>query len=109
MARPREERGGFGGGGGVAAGAAALAAHVAGSGTHAAAASIVARGSYDHSRSTTGWYIPCMELEGSSSLATRQFDAGTTRLYYEITLSKGTIWVPVEGSAGGLRPLTGQG
>jgi RNA polymerase-interacting CarD/CdnL/TRCF family regulator len=42
-------------------------------------------------------------------LATRQFDAGSTRLYYEITLSKGTIWVPVEGGAGGLRPLTAKG
>jgi RNA polymerase-interacting CarD/CdnL/TRCF family regulator len=42
-------------------------------------------------------------------LATRQFDAGSTRLYYEITLTKGTIWVPVEGSAGGLRPLTARG
>ncbi len=42
-------------------------------------------------------------------LATRQFDAGSTRLYYEIMLSKGTIWVPVEGSVGGLRPLTARG
>ena len=42
-------------------------------------------------------------------LATRQFDAGSTRLYYEITLSKGTIWVPVEGTGGGLRPLTARG
>jgi RNA polymerase-interacting CarD/CdnL/TRCF family regulator len=42
-------------------------------------------------------------------LATRQFDAGSTRLYYEITLTKGTIWVPVEGSGGGLRPLTARG
>jgi len=42
-------------------------------------------------------------------LATRQFDAGSTRLYYEITLSKGTIWVPVEGNGGGLRPLTARG
>jgi len=42
-------------------------------------------------------------------LATRQFDAGSTRLNYEITLSKGTIWVPVEGSGGGLRPLTARG
>jgi len=42
-------------------------------------------------------------------LATRQFDAGSTRLYYEITLTKGTIWVPVEGSGRGLRPLTARG
>ena len=42
-------------------------------------------------------------------LATRQFDAGTTRMYYEIALTKGTIWVPVEGSAGGLRALTAKG
>jgi RNA polymerase-interacting CarD/CdnL/TRCF family regulator len=39
-------------------------------------------------------------------LATRQFDAGITRLYYEIALSKGTIWVPADGDAGGLRLLT---
>jgi RNA polymerase-interacting CarD/CdnL/TRCF family regulator len=42
-------------------------------------------------------------------LATRQFDAGATRLYYEIALSKGTIWVPAEGDAGGLRRLTAKG
>jgi len=42
-------------------------------------------------------------------LAARQFDAGATRLYYEIALSKGTIWVPVEGDAGGLRRLAAKG
>ncbi len=42
-------------------------------------------------------------------LATRQFDAGATRLYYEILLSKGTIWVPADGDAGGLRRLTSKG
>lgn len=42
-------------------------------------------------------------------LATRQFDAGITRLYYEIALSKGTIWVPVDGDAGGLRRLPSKG
>jgi RNA polymerase-interacting CarD/CdnL/TRCF family regulator len=42
-------------------------------------------------------------------LATRQFDAGATRLYYEIALNKGTIWVPADGDAGGLRLLTAKG
>jgi RNA polymerase-interacting CarD/CdnL/TRCF family regulator len=40
-------------------------------------------------------------------LASRRFDAGTPRLYYEIALVKGTIWVPVADSLSGLRRLTG--
>jgi len=39
-------------------------------------------------------------------LASRRFDAGTPRMYYEIALVKGTIWVPVADSLGGLRRLT---
>jgi RNA polymerase-interacting CarD/CdnL/TRCF family regulator len=42
-------------------------------------------------------------------LVTRQFDVGATRLYYEIALRKGTIWVPAEGDASGLRLLTTKG
>jgi RNA polymerase-interacting CarD/CdnL/TRCF family regulator len=42
-------------------------------------------------------------------LVPRQLDAGTTRLYYEVSLSKGTIWVPVDGDTGGLRRLTAKG
>lgn len=38
-------------------------------------------------------------------LVTRQFDAGTKRPYYEIALNKGTIWVPADSDAGGLRRL----
>jgi RNA polymerase-interacting CarD/CdnL/TRCF family regulator len=39
-------------------------------------------------------------------LANRQFDAGGNRLYYEVALSKGTIWVPADGGSSGLRRLT---
>ncbi len=39
-------------------------------------------------------------------LESRRFGAGTAQLYYEIALAKGTIWVPVDNHAGGLRPLT---
>lgn len=42
-------------------------------------------------------------------LETRQFAPGTARLYYEIALTKGTIWVPVEAHANGLRKLTPKG
>jgi RNA polymerase-interacting CarD/CdnL/TRCF family regulator len=41
-------------------------------------------------------------------LASRRFDAGTPRLYYEIALVKGTIWVPVADTLSGLRRLTGK-
>lgn len=39
-------------------------------------------------------------------LASRRFDAGTPRMYYEVALAKGTVWVPVDQSKGGLRRLT---
>jgi RNA polymerase-interacting CarD/CdnL/TRCF family regulator len=39
-------------------------------------------------------------------LETREFAPGTARLYYEIALAKGTIWVPVDGSPSSLRKLT---
>lgn len=40
------------------------------------------------------------------NLQTRQFGAGTLRRYYEIALSNGTMWVPVDEAASGLRKLT---
>src|SRR3989337_47191 len=42
-------------------------------------------------------------------LERRQFGAGAARLYYEICMPKGTIWVPVNGPASGLRRLTAKG
>lgn len=39
-------------------------------------------------------------------LEARQFGAGTLRPYYEIALSNGTIWVPVDETTSGLRKLT---
>lgn len=36
----------------------------------------------------------------------RQLGEGTPRLYYEVAISNGTIWVPVEGPTSGLRRLT---
>lgn len=36
----------------------------------------------------------------------RHFGPGTARRYYEIAIAKGTIWVPVDGPARGLRKLT---
>jgi len=42
-------------------------------------------------------------------LESKQVGLGSERLYYRVALSKGTIWVPVEGSPGGLRKLTAKG
>lgn len=39
-------------------------------------------------------------------LETRQFGQTSAQPYYEIALTKGTIWVPVDGPANGLRKLT---
>ena len=39
-------------------------------------------------------------------LESREFDPGTARLYYEVAISKGTIWVPVDGPPSGIRKLT---
>lgn len=39
-------------------------------------------------------------------LEQKQSGPGQTRLYYEITVAKGTIWVPVDGPPGQLRRLT---
>jgi RNA polymerase-interacting CarD/CdnL/TRCF family regulator len=39
----------------------------------------------------------------------RQFDSGERQLYYLIALPTGTLWVPVEGSPGGLRKMTAKG
>jgi RNA polymerase-interacting CarD/CdnL/TRCF family regulator len=41
-----------------------------------------------------------------SKLEIRRFPAGPTRLYYNFEIPTGTVWVPVEGSTGGLRHLT---
>jgi CarD family transcriptional regulator len=43
------------------------------------------------------------------SLQRRQIASGTSQLYYEIAISKGTIWVPVNGPPNGLRRLTAKG
>lgn len=43
-------------------------------------------------------------------LAARRFEAGASRLYYEILLATGaTLWVPVDSKGGGLRRLMGKG
>jgi RNA polymerase-interacting CarD/CdnL/TRCF family regulator len=42
-------------------------------------------------------------------LEMRQFGAGDARMYYEISMPKGTIWVPVSGPASGLRRVTAKG
>ena len=39
----------------------------------------------------------------------REFDPGTAQRYYVIAISKGTMWVPVEGPPSGLRKLTAKG
>lgn len=39
-------------------------------------------------------------------LELRRFPAGPKRLYYNFEIPTGTVWVPVEGLSGGLRPLT---
>ena len=39
-------------------------------------------------------------------LVSREFQPGAVRMYYEIALANGTIWVPVEERTGGLRQLT---
>ena len=39
-------------------------------------------------------------------LEIRRFPAGPKRLYYNFEFPTGTVWVPVEGSASGLRQLT---
>ena len=36
----------------------------------------------------------------------KQFGQSDEQLYYRIAISNGTIWVPVDGSPGGLRKLT---
>ena len=35
----------------------------------------------------------------------REFERGETRIYYEIQIQSGTVWVPVELSNSGLRRL----
>jgi CarD family transcriptional regulator len=42
-------------------------------------------------------------------LEIRQFGPGTRQEYYEIAIPTGTVWVPVEGPASGLRKLTLKG
>ena len=42
-------------------------------------------------------------------LEMRQFGPGTRQQYYEIAIPTGTVWVPVEGTASGLRKLTAKG
>jgi RNA polymerase-interacting CarD/CdnL/TRCF family regulator len=42
-------------------------------------------------------------------LEARHFDAGPERLYYQLAIPTGTVWVPVEGYPGGLRELTAKG
>jgi RNA polymerase-interacting CarD/CdnL/TRCF family regulator len=42
-------------------------------------------------------------------LETKQFGVAPRQQYYEIAIPTGTVWVPVEGSASGLRRLTGKG
>ena len=39
-------------------------------------------------------------------LEMKQFSQGKTQEYYEIAITTGTIWVPVEGSSSGLRKIT---
>lgn len=39
-------------------------------------------------------------------LETRRFDAGPERLYYQLAIPTGTVWVPVKGPPSGLRELT---
>ncbi len=39
-------------------------------------------------------------------LKRRQFGAEESRVYYEISMPKGTVWVPVDGASSGLRRLT---
>lgn len=42
-------------------------------------------------------------------LETRRFGSGPEQNYYNFAIPTGTVWVPVEGSASGLRPLTPKG
>lgn len=42
-------------------------------------------------------------------LEVREFGPGTAQRYYVIAIAKGTMWVPVEGPASGLRKLTAKG
>jgi CarD family transcriptional regulator len=42
-------------------------------------------------------------------LETRQFGPGTRQEYYEIAITTGTVWVPVEAPPSGLRKLTPKG
>lgn len=42
-------------------------------------------------------------------LELKQFGPGLARLYYEIAIARGTIWVPVDGPSGKLRKLTAKG
>ncbi len=41
-----------------------------------------------------------------TNLANRQFESGTPRSYYEISIGTGTLWVPVDEPGLGLRKLT---
>lgn len=41
-----------------------------------------------------------------TNLASRQFESGTPRSYYEISIGDGTLWVPVDEPRLGLRKLT---
>ncbi len=43
-----------------------------------------------------------------TNLANKQFGAGPLRLYYEISISSTTLWVPVDEPGLGLRKLTKQ-
>jgi RNA polymerase-interacting CarD/CdnL/TRCF family regulator len=42
-------------------------------------------------------------------LEIRQFGSGPKRLYYEISIPNGSVWVPVDGSSCELRKLTPKG
>lgn len=44
-----------------------------------------------------------------TKLEIRQFDSGTTQLYYKISIPNGTLWVQVEGSSCGLRKVIAKG
>jgi RNA polymerase-interacting CarD/CdnL/TRCF family regulator len=44
-----------------------------------------------------------------TNLEMKQFGQGEKQEYYEIAITSGTIWVPVEGSSSGLRNITTKG
>ena len=53
------------------------------------------------------WAVHPMHGVGRiTKLEMKQCPAGPKRLYYNFAIPTGTVWVPVEGNAGGLRTLT---